>query len=389
MTLEKTETFESLGEAKTAQFARSLAARLFPGDVLLVEGPLGAGKSVLARALIRALTGNPELDVPSPTFTLVQTYEFWGGEISHFDFYRLESPEDVFALGWEDAAANGIAIVEWPERLGSYTPKNAIKVTIAPSETDPQKRTLTLTDTRQPKAFSAFVLAAGLGTRLRPYTDTLPKPLVPVCDRPLLDYIFDHLKQAGVSKIAVNLHHKPEKIRAFLKTRENDFLLKESFEETLLDTGGGAKKVLPFLSRGPFLMINGDAFWLNGPGKSSLDRLKESFDPAHMDILLLLEPVARMALTGGVGDYDLDRDGRARRSRDKSGTYMFTGIRVCAPHIFAGSPNDPFSFLALMDRAEQEGRLFGLVHDGEWHHISTPQDLESVNAALRRKPKTS
>lgn len=224
----------------------------------------------------------------------------------------------------------------------------------------------------------AFVLAAGLGTRLRPYTDTLPKPLVPVNGRPLLDYIFDHLKAAGVTDITVNLHHKPEPLREFLATRP-DLRLTQSFEEELLDTGGGVKKALASLGPKPFYIINGDAFWLG----DALKDLSGAFDPGHMDILLLLQPVSRMALTEGVGDYDLSSDGRAIRNKDKTGTHMFAGVRLCKPEIFAGTPEGKFSFLSLLDQAEAKGRLFGLEHAGDWHHISTPADLQAVDAAMK------
>lgn len=224
----------------------------------------------------------------------------------------------------------------------------------------------------------AFVLAAGLGTRLRPHTDTLPKPLVPVNGRPLLDYIFDHLKDAGVTHITVNLHHKPDRLREFLATRD-DVAVTQSFEDELLDTGGGVKKALGSLGGKPFYLINGDAFWV-GP---ALRDIAAAFDPAKMDILLLLQPVAAMQLTEGVGDYDLLPDGRAVRNRAKTGTHMFAGIRLCRPEIFADTPDGKFSFLTLMDAAEAAGRLYGLAHAGDWHHISTPDDLAAVDAAMR------
>ena len=230
----------------------------------------------------------------------------------------------------------------------------------------------------------AFVLAAGLGTRLRPHTDTLPKPLVPVNGRPLLDYIFDHLKEAGVRNVTVNLHHKPDPLREFLQTRP-DLVITQSFEDDLLNTGGGVKKALSTLGPSPFYIINGDAFWLDAPGGSGLHHLATTFDPARMDILLLLQPVSRMTLTEGVGDYDLTAEGRAIRNRAKSGTHMFAGIRLCGPGIFSGTPEGTFSFLDLMDKAESEGRLFGLEHKGDRHHISTPEDLAAVDRAISQE----
>lgn len=123
----------SRSEQDTEKLARELAGRLSPGDTVLLQGDLGAGKTVFARALIRALADDPALDVPSPTFTLVQTYDTPRGPIAHFDLYRIEDAEDVYETGWEDARAEGIVIVEWPERLGSLAPQEAIAVTFRTS----------------------------------------------------------------------------------------------------------------------------------------------------------------------------------------------------------------------------------------------------------------
>lgn len=234
------------------------------------------------------------------------------------------------------------------------------------------------------KPHTAFVLTAGLGTRLRPHTDTLPKPLVPVTGKPLLDYIFDHLKAAGVTRITLNLHHKPDKIREYLETR-HDFAITQSFEAELLDTGGGIKNALDSLGSDPFYIINGDAFWLDGASGSALNNLAAFFDPSRMDIALLLQPVSHMQLTQGVGDYDVDQSGKAIRRPNKDGKLMFAGIRICHPRVFENAPDGKFSFLQLMDAAEQSGRLYALVHDGDWHHISTPQDLEAVNQAMQER----
>lgn len=223
----------------------------------------------------------------------------------------------------------------------------------------------------------AFVLAAGYGTRMKPLTNTIPKPLVELQGKPLLDYVLDHLKTAGLSRVVVNSHHHAEVLHKFLLSR-SDLVLVPSYEEILLETGGGVKKALSLLGGEAFYMINGDAFWTDGPSGNVLLTLSKAFDSEKMDVLLLLIPLERMVLTEGVGDYDLLPDGRLRRSLNKSGKFMFTGIRICHPHALHDTPEGPFSFLQVMDRAEQEGRLFGLVHDGVWHHISTPKDLQRV-----------
>lgn len=230
---------------------------------------------------------------------------------------------------------------------------------------------------------TAFILAAGLGTRLKPYTDTMPKPMVPVNGQPIIGHILDQLKKAGCKSATINLHHKVDVLRGYLSTR-TDIEIHESYEETLLETGGGAKKALPTLGTDPFYMINGDAFCIDGPSGPALLGLSKAYDPDRMDMILLLEPVDRMVLTQGIGDYDLTEDNRPVRRKDKQGKYMFAGIRITHPRIFENTPDGAFPFITLMDKAEREGRLFGHVHDGDWHHISTPEDLSRVNQALAK-----
>lgn len=225
---------------------------------------------------------------------------------------------------------------------------------------------------------TAFVVAAGKGTRMAPLTDTIPKPLVTIAGRPLLDYIFEHLAKTDVTKIVVNTHHHADLMRSYIKAR-TDFSITESYEPDLLETGGGIKKALPFLGAKPIFMINGDAFWTDGPSGSILQQLAQQFDPVTMDILLLLIPVERMLLTEGVGDYDMSTTGQLFRNRAKKGTHMFTGIRALNPSIMNNTPEGKFSFLEQMDAAQAAGRLYGLQHDGEWHHISTPTDVDTLN----------
>jgi MurNAc alpha-1-phosphate uridylyltransferase len=160
-----------------------------------------------------------------------------------------------------------------------------------------------------------------------------------------------------------------------------------SFEEELLETGGGIRAALGTLGGAPFYVVSGDSLWTDGPNGSALERIAQAWDGDKMDLLLLLQPVAGMTLTPGRGDYDLNADGRAVRSLDRTGAYMWTSIRICAPRLFDGAPDGPFSFLDLMDRAQAQGRLYGLVHDAEWHHITTGADLERVNAALAARKR--
>lgn len=228
----------------------------------------------------------------------------------------------------------------------------------------------------------AFILAAGHGTRLRPFTETRPKPLVEVNARTLLDRTLDQLCAAGVRDAVLNTHYLAEQIPAHLAER-NDITLHYSAEPELLDTGGGIKAAIHHFDEA-FYVLSGDGLW---EGDDTLRAMAEAWDDRKMDILILLQPIDRMTLTQGVGDYDLDAEGRARRCLDKSGAYMFTSMRINSPRIFDAAPDGAFSYLDLLDEAQEKGRLYGIVHDGDWHHISTPDDLEAVDAVYRRQEK--
>lgn len=230
------------------------------------------------------------------------------------------------------------------------------------------------------KIDQAFVLCAGMGSRMRPYTDTRPKPMVEVNGKPIIDHIIDHLKQSGIQTIGINTHYKSGVIEDHMRAHHPDILI--SHEDQLLDTGGGIKKALPYLKNEDFIIINGDAYWIDAPEKSTLHQLQQHWDPEKMDILLLLQDINTMPEDQAVGDYDLDDNGRAIRSLDKSGRYMFSSIRINAPHIFENTQEGPFGYLQLMDQAQEAGRLYGLVNTGQWIHLSTPHDLDALNASL-------
>lgn len=224
----------------------------------------------------------------------------------------------------------------------------------------------------------AFILAAGLGTRMRPLTDTTPKPLAVVGGQTLLERTLEQLEGVGVSEVVINTHHLPHKITETLKNRKTP-KLHFSQEDVLLDTGGGIKNTLQHFGDNPFYVLSGDGLFTG----NALQNLATAWDPDKMDILILLQPLSSFQLTKGAGDYDLLPDGRIKRSLDKTGQYMFTSIRINHPRIFDGTSDAAFSYLTLMDKAEKEGRLYGLVHDAEWHHLSTMQDLDAVNKAWK------
>lgn len=231
----------------------------------------------------------------------------------------------------------------------------------------------------------AFILAAGLGSRLRPYTNDTPKPLVTVTGKTLLDRTLDHLSNATINEVALNTHYRAEKVENAMNARP-EFTAHISFEKELLDTGGGIKNMLQHFNDA-FYILSGDGLWENSPTQNTLNTMHEAWDDKTMDILILLQPINRMSLTKGVGDYDIDENNRAIRSHDKTGQYMFTSMRINHPRIFENTPDGAFSYLKLLDEAEENGRLHAIVHDGDWHHISTPQDLEAVNAAYEREGK--
>lgn len=235
---------------------------------------------------------------------------------------------------------------------------------------------------------TAFVLAAGFGKRLRPYTEEKPKPMIAVDGVPMIDTALEKLGDIGIEKCVVNSHYLPNILKCHLDQRKGSPKTIISHEEEILDTGGGVANALQHFVA-PFFVLGGDSVWEDAPDKNTLQQMKDAWNPDRMDILILLQPVESMTLTKGVGDYDLDFSGRATRSLDQTGAYMWTSIRINAPHIFDHAPSGNFSYLELLDMAQQKGRLFGIVHEGDWHHISTPEDLEAVNGRKHRAQKSA
>lgn len=228
----------------------------------------------------------------------------------------------------------------------------------------------------------AMVLAAGLGKRLRPYTDDRPKPLVEVAGGTILDRVLDKLTETGVERCVVNTHYRAPQIETHLARRAAP-RVKLSHEETLLDTGGGVARALPSLGDDPFYVVNADILWDEGPGACALARLGEAFDPGTMDALMLLVPRTRAVGYDGPGDFRADEGGRlARRGEAPTAPFVFTGLQVLDPGLFAAVPEGAFSLNLLYDRAIAADRLFGIEHTGRWFHIGTPEGLALAEAAL-------
>lgn len=225
----------------------------------------------------------------------------------------------------------------------------------------------------------AMVLAAGLGLRMRPITDDRPKPLIEIAGRTMLDRALDRLEAFGIERAVVNSHYLADQIEAHLAARPTP-ATENSREDELLDTGGGVAKALPRLGKGPFFAVNADIVWLDGP-KPALDRLAEAWDDAAMDALLLVQVAPKAFGYRGTGDYNVDQIGRMRRREEREvAPFVFTGIQLLHPRLFKGVPDGPFSLNLLYDRAEREGRLYAIVHDGEWFHIGTPAGLAEAES---------
>ena len=229
---------------------------------------------------------------------------------------------------------------------------------------------------------SAIVLAAGLGTRMRPYNGHVPKPLVTVAGKSLIDYGLDRLADAGVERAVVNVHHLADAIEGHLAARRHPRIVISDERGGLLGTGGGIARALPQLGGAPFFLVNSDTLWLDGP-KPNFTRLAERFDAKAMDGLLLLAPTAGSLGYEGRGDYLMLADDKLRpRGEHEVAPFIYAGAAILAPALFAGAPQDAFALTRLFDRAAAAGRLFGLRLDGLWMHVGTPEAVSAAEAAL-------
>ena len=226
---------------------------------------------------------------------------------------------------------------------------------------------------------TAMILAAGYGRRMRPLSDRMPKPLLDINGTPMLDMILGRLFAVSVERVVINASYMKEKLVAHVDAL-HDARIRLSLEAEPLETGGGVLNALPALGDQPFFVVNGDSIWVDGM-KSALLRLAEAWDPARMDILLTLAPLVRVPRFDGRGDFTMAQDGRlARRGEASVAPYAFMGLSILAPPALDGMPDGAFSLNRAYDRAIEAGRLFGIVHDGLWYHVSTPTDLGNARA---------
>lgn len=228
----------------------------------------------------------------------------------------------------------------------------------------------------------AFVLAAGMGTRMRPLTDDRPKPMVALQGRPLIDHVLDRLAAAGLAEAVVNVHYRADVLLAHLAQRTRPHITISDESDALLDTGGGVVRALPLLGPAPFLIHNSDTVW-HERNVSNIDRLIGAWRPDAMDSLLLLARIDRSIGYDGPGDFDLEPDGRlARRAKDARTPYVFAGVSIAHPRLFDGAPVGAFSLNLVWDRAISAGRLHGIVLDGFWMHVGTPHSLDEAERIL-------
>jgi MurNAc alpha-1-phosphate uridylyltransferase len=228
----------------------------------------------------------------------------------------------------------------------------------------------------------AMVLAAGLGLRMRPLTDRMPKPLVRVAGRALLDHVLDKLAEAGVKEAVVNVHYLPDQIIDHVATRKQPRVIISDERDQVLGTGGGVVKALPLLDHGPFFHVNSDTMWIDGV-RPNLARLAEAFDPARMDILMLMAPTTSSIGYCGSGDYAMLPDGALRKRREHQVVpFVYAGAAIMSPSLFADAPAGEFSLTKTFDRANEQERLFGLRLDGVWMHVGTPEAIDAAEKAF-------
>ncbi|RVU36897.1 nucleotidyltransferase family protein [Hwanghaeella grinnelliae] len=226
---------------------------------------------------------------------------------------------------------------------------------------------------------TAMILGAGLGTRMAPLTDTTPKPLVPLCGKPLIDWPIDRLAAAGVTKFVVNTHYLADQMVEHFEGRTDVIL---NFEPEIQETGGGVRDALDKIGDAPFFVTSSDAIWFDGI-KPAVQRMLDAWDPDKMDALLLLVPVTGSYGYEGSGDYYLDADQRAAHRGDRLvAPYLFGGLQILKPFLFEGAPKGPFPLRLIYNKVQETERLYGITHDGEWYHVGTPESLREVEEVI-------
>lgn len=228
----------------------------------------------------------------------------------------------------------------------------------------------------------AMIMAAGYGNRMRPLTNNVPKPMVKLQGKTLIDHVFDRLLDINMNCTVVNVHYLADELEDHLRTRIQPEIIISDERDILLDTGGGVKKALPFFSDQPFLVHNSDSVWVEGPG-SNLRRLLRAWDSDKMDCLMLLALGVTSIGYHGRGDFAMTSKGKLRRRLyNEVVPFVFTGVSIVHPRLFADTPEGAFSMNMLWDRAIETDRLYGIRHDGVWMHVGTPEALQEAEEQL-------
>jgi MurNAc alpha-1-phosphate uridylyltransferase len=218
---------------------------------------------------------------------------------------------------------------------------------------------------------------------MRPITDRIPKPLVPVGGKTLLDHVLDKIAEANVARAVVNVHHFADQIIAHVAGRTHPTVTISDERDAILGTGGGVVRALPLLGRDPFFHLNADTMWIDGV-RPNLARLADAFDPAIMDVLLLMAPTTLSIGYKGAGDYTMAPDGKLKKRRERQVVpFVYAGAAIMRPELFADAPPGPFELpQTVWTKAEETGRLFGLRLEGVWMHVGTPDAIGAAERAI-------
>ncbi len=227
---------------------------------------------------------------------------------------------------------------------------------------------------------TAMVLAAGLGTRMRPLTDHLPKPLIKVAGKALIDYALDRFSSAGVRRAIVNVHYRAGQMEAHLAARRRPEIIISDERGLLLETGGGLKHAEPHLGTAPVYCTNTDAILIDGEGPEPCAALARAWRDETMDALLLLAPIGLASGYDGAGDFDLGPDSALDWRSGKAAPFVYTGLQIVRPALLEGAPDGPFSLRVLWDKARAKGRMKGIVHNAPWMHVGDAQGLALAEA---------
>lgn len=229
---------------------------------------------------------------------------------------------------------------------------------------------------------TAMVFAAGFGTRMRPVTDSLPKPLVEIGGKTMLDHMLDRLDAAGIERAVVNVHYRADQIETSLETRTRPAVTISDERAQLLDQGGGILRALPMLGNAPFFICNTDAVWMEGPA-SNLRRLAADWDGSRMDVLLLVASTATSIGVDWPGDFLMDGEGRLiKRAESEVAPFVYAGVGIIKPELFKGITEPVFRLAPFFFEAATKGRLYGTRLDGTWLHIGTPEAIEEAETVL-------